>query len=231
MKNLIDKDFEHLGRTEKSNFISKNIEYASPQAVGKYVKGYLFDVLKGVNDDGYIIDYITERGYKVEKKQSNEQLPYVDWNNTGFMNEMSMVFVRSYAPCNKFQKELVRLLSPLHGMCVMTDRVDDMFPDIAGLVEVLSNKYPRRNAKAHFCYGKKHDCYGQECKAIWIDDNKGSSPDGNNVVCVYFYQLKGMLHYVGDGGFGHICAVPFESDRKTWAMEYNNTIEQEGGEK
>ena len=73
--NLIEKDFEHLGRTEKSNFISENIEYASPQAVGKYVKSYLFDVLKSVNDDGYIIDYITERGYKVEKKQPNEQLP------------------------------------------------------------------------------------------------------------------------------------------------------------
>lgn len=229
--NLIEKDFEHLGRTEKSNFISEHIEYATPQAVGKYVRGYLFDVLKSVNDDGYIIDYITERGYKVEKKQPNEQLPYVDWNNTGFMNEMSVVFVRSYAPKNKFQKELIRLLSPLHGMCVQTERVDDMFPDIAGLVEVLSNKYPRRSTKAHFCYGKKHDCYGQECKAIWIDDIKDASPDGDNVVYVYFYQLKGMLHYAGDGGFGHMCAVPFESDRITWAMEYNNTIEQEGGEK
>ncbi len=228
---LIEKDFEHLGRTEKSNFISEHIEYASPQSVGKYVKGYLFDVLKSVNDDGYIIDYITDRGYKVEKKQPNEQLPYVDWNNTGFMNEMSMVFVRSYAPNNKFQKELVRLLSPLHGMCVMTDRVDDIYPDIAGLVEVLTNKYPRRTTKAHFCYGKIHDCYGQECKAIWIDDNNGLSPDGGNVVCVYFYQLKGMLHYVGDGGFGHMCAVPFESDRITWAMEYNKTIEKEGGER
>lgn len=229
--NLIEKDFGHLGRTEKSNFISEHIEYASPQAVGKYVKGYLFDVLKSVNDDGYIIDYITDRGYKVEKKQPNEQLPYVDWNNTGFMNEMSMVFVRSYAPKNNFQKELVRLLSPLHGMCVMTDRVDDMFPDIAGLVEVLSNKYPRRNTKAHFCYGKKHDCYGQECKAIWIDDIKDSSQDGNNVVCVYFYQLKGMLHYVNDNGIGRMFAVPFESDRMTWAMELNDIINQEGGER
>lgn len=227
---LIDKDFEYLGRTEKSNFISENIEYASPQAVGKYVKGYLFDVLKSVNDDGYIIDYITERGYKVEKKQPNEQLPYVDWNNTGFMNEMSMVFVRSYAPCNKFQKELVRLLSPLHGMCVMTDRVDDICSDIAGLVEVLSNQYPRRSTKAYFRFGDKHDLYGQECQAVWIADNKDASPDGCEVACVYFYPLKGMLHYVNDNGIGHMCAVPFESDRITWAMEYNNTIEQEGGE-
>lgn len=186
MKNLIDKDFEYLGRTEKSNFISENIEYASPQAVGKYVKSYLFDVLKSVNDDGYIIDYITERGYKVEKKQPNEQLPYIDWNNTGFMNEMSVVLVRSYAPNNKFQKELVRLLSPLHGMCVMTDRVDDICSDIAGLVEVLSNQYPRRSTKAYFRFGDKHDLYGQECQAVWIADNKDVSPDDCEVVCVYF---------------------------------------------
>lgn len=229
--NLIEKDFKYLGRTEKSNFISENIEYASPQAVGKYVKGYLFDVLKSVNDDGYIINYITERGYKVEKKQPNEQLPYIDWNNTGFMNEMSVVFVRSYTPNNKFQQELVRLLSPLHGMCVMTERVYDMYSDIAGLVEVLSNKYPRRNAKAHFYFGRKHDCYGQECKAIWIDDNKDSSPDENNVVYVYFYQLKGILQYVNDKGIGHMFAVPFESDRFTWAMECNNIINQKGGER
>ena len=109
--NLIEKDFANLGRTEKSNFISEHIELATPKAVGEYVRGYLFDVLKSVNDDGYIINYITERGYKVEKKQPNEQLPYVDWNNTGFLNELSVVLVRCYAPKNKFQKELIRLLS------------------------------------------------------------------------------------------------------------------------
>ena len=228
--NLIEKDFEHLGRTEKSNFISEHIEYASPQAVGKYVKGYLFDVLKSVNDDGYIIDYITERGYKVEKKQPNEQLPYVDWNNTGFMNEKSMVLVHSYAPKNKFQKELVRMLSPLHGMCMQTDRIDKVRADIESLTKSLTNKYPRRSTKAYFRFGDKHDLYNQECQVVGIADNKDASPDDCEVVCVYFYPLKGMLHYVNDNGIGHMCAVPFESDRITWAMEYNNTIEQEGGE-
>lgn len=228
---LIEKDFEHLGRTEKSNFISEHIEYASPQAVGKYVKGYLFDVLKSVNDDGYIIDYITERGYKVEKKQPNEQLPYIDWNNTGFMNEMSVVLVHSYAPKNKFQKELVRLLSPLHGMCVQTDRIAEVRADIENLTKTLTNKYPRCSSKAYFGFGDKHDLYGRECKAVWIEDNKDASPNGCNVVSVYIYALKGMLQYVNDNGIGHMFAVPFESDRITWAMELNNTIEQEGGER
>lgn len=228
--NLIEKDFEHLGRTEKSNFISENIEYASPQAVGKYVKSYLFDVLKSVNDDGYIIDYITERGYKVEKKQPNEQLPYVDWNNTGFMNEKSVVFVRSYAPKNKFQKELIRLLSPLHGMCVQTDRIDKVRADIESLTKSLTNKYPRRSTKAYFRFGDKHDLYNQECQAVGIADNKDASPDDCEVVSVYIYPLKGMLHYVNDNGIGHMCAVPFESDRIAWAMEFKNVLEKEGGE-
>ena len=228
--NLIEKDFENLGRTEKSNFISEHIGYATPKAVGRLVRGYLFDVLKSVNDDGYIINYITERGYKVEKKQPNEQLPYIDWNNTGFMNEMSVVLVRSYAPCNKFQKELVRLLSPLHGMCVQNNRIAEVRADIESLAKTLTNKYPRRKTKARFCFGDKHDLYGQECKAIWIDDNNGLSPDGNNVVCVYIYPLKGMLLYVNNNGIAHMFAVPFESDRVSWAMEFNNVINKNGGE-
>ena len=39
-----------------------------------------------------------------------------------------------------------------------------------------------------------------------------------------------MLHYVNDNGIGHMFAVPFESDRITWAMELNDIINQEGGE-
>lgn len=228
--NLIEKDFENLGRTEKSNFISEHIGYATPKAVGRLVRGYLFDVLKSVNDDGYIINYITERGYKVEKKQPNEQLPYIDWNNTSFMNEMSVVLVRSYAPCNKFQKELVRLLSPLHGMCVQNNRIAEVRADIESLAKTLTNKYPRRKTKTRFCFGDKHDLYGQECKAIWIYDNNGLSPDGNNVVCVYIYPLKGMLQYVNNNGIAHMFAVPFESDRVSWAMEFNNVINKKGGE-
>lgn len=32
----------------------------------KYVKGYLFDVLKDVGDDEYIATYLRNKGYKVE---------------------------------------------------------------------------------------------------------------------------------------------------------------------
>ena len=65
---MVEKAFENLGRTKKCEFISKNIEYASAEAVAKYVKSYLFDVLKDVGDDEYIADYLKERGYDVVKK-------------------------------------------------------------------------------------------------------------------------------------------------------------------
>lgn len=63
LKNL----FSQLGRTQKVQFISDNIQYASAEAVAKYVKDYLFDVLEDVGDDNYIANYLRDKGYKVEK--------------------------------------------------------------------------------------------------------------------------------------------------------------------
>lgn len=59
--------FSQLGRTQKVQFISDNIQYASAEAVAKYVKGYLFDVLEDVGNDNYIANYLRDKGYKVEK--------------------------------------------------------------------------------------------------------------------------------------------------------------------
>ena len=42
------------------------VDLASPEAIAKYVKGYLFDVLKDVGDDEYIATYLRNKGYKVE---------------------------------------------------------------------------------------------------------------------------------------------------------------------
>jgi len=53
-------------RTKKCEFISQHVDLASPEAIAKYVKGYLFDVLKDVDDDEYIATYIRNKGYKVE---------------------------------------------------------------------------------------------------------------------------------------------------------------------
>lgn len=61
----IDDVFCTLGRTKKSEFISENIEYASARAVARYVKSYLFDVLKDVEDDDYIANYLRCKGYQV----------------------------------------------------------------------------------------------------------------------------------------------------------------------
>ena len=67
MENSIERAFRSLGRTKKSEFISEHIELASSKAMANYVKDYLFDVLKGVNDDEYIAMYLREKGYTVTK--------------------------------------------------------------------------------------------------------------------------------------------------------------------
>jgi len=62
----LEYEFNQLGRTEKCEFISQHIELASSKAIAKYVKEYLFDVLKDVGDDEYIATYLRNKGYKVE---------------------------------------------------------------------------------------------------------------------------------------------------------------------
>ena len=62
----LEYEFEQLGRTKKCKFILQHVDLASPEAIAKYVKGYLFDVLKDVGDDEYIATYLRNKGYKVE---------------------------------------------------------------------------------------------------------------------------------------------------------------------
>ena len=62
----LEYEFNQLGRTGKCEFISQHIELASSKAIAKYVKEYLFDVLKDIGDDEYIATYLRNKGYKVE---------------------------------------------------------------------------------------------------------------------------------------------------------------------
>lgn len=67
MDSSIERAYQSLGRTQKSEFISEHIELASSKAIANYVKDYLFDVLKDVNDDEYIAMYLREKGYTVTR--------------------------------------------------------------------------------------------------------------------------------------------------------------------
>ena len=82
MNKGLEHEFEQLGRTKKCKFISQHVDLASPEAIAKYVKGYLFDVLKDVGDDEYIATYLRNKGYKVEgnieQQMENIKLLYID---------------------------------------------------------------------------------------------------------------------------------------------------------
>lgn len=64
--------FRGLGRSQKVEFISENIDYASAHAVAEYVKAYLFDVLNDLSDDDYVAMYLKDKGYEVTKKENNK---------------------------------------------------------------------------------------------------------------------------------------------------------------
>lgn len=69
-KNNIEREFSYLGRSKKVEFIGEHIDFAPADAVAEYVKGYLYDVLKDVDDDNYIASYLRGRGW-VCKAPSN----------------------------------------------------------------------------------------------------------------------------------------------------------------
>lgn len=46
MNKGLEYEFEQLSRTKKCEFISQHVELASPEAIAKYVKGYLLTYLK-----------------------------------------------------------------------------------------------------------------------------------------------------------------------------------------
>jgi hypothetical protein len=64
--------FRGLGRSQKVEFISENIDYASAHAVAEYVTDYLFDVLNDLGDDDYVATYLKDKGYEVTKKENNK---------------------------------------------------------------------------------------------------------------------------------------------------------------
>ena len=184
--NLIEQDFKHLGRSEKVKFISDHIELASAHAVADYVRGYFFDVLLDLDDDNFLIDSITDKGYKVERRQPDERIEHVDHNNNRFLNEMSIMLVKSYAPNNKFKREMIRLLSPLHGMCIETARISELKANIVCLANQLELECPRRTTAARFCVGEKRvDPYGKVCRAVWLEDTKFQPSDSPSLPSIY----------------------------------------------
>lgn len=70
MENKINSAFRQLSRTAKCEFISTQIEYASPRAVAQYAEDYFLDVFKHI-DTEQIAEYLKLQGYIVTPKTNN----------------------------------------------------------------------------------------------------------------------------------------------------------------
>lgn len=68
MAQNINQAFRQLGRTEKAQFIEKNLEYASEWAIAEYVDTYFLGVAKHLSEE----ILMAMLHYKQEQSKSNE---------------------------------------------------------------------------------------------------------------------------------------------------------------
>ena len=62
------KAFRSHSRTDRQEFISQNLDYASAKAITKYVEAYLFDILDEMDDPEYVAQWLRDKGYEIKKK-------------------------------------------------------------------------------------------------------------------------------------------------------------------
>lgn len=64
--------FGQLSRTQKVNFISDRLEYATDASISSHIGAYIFDWLEDLYEDGRvyeIIEFLKQKGYEVAKQE------------------------------------------------------------------------------------------------------------------------------------------------------------------
>ncbi len=81
---LFERAFRNLSRTQKSEFISKNIEYAYSCAVAEYAKNYILDILDNFDKHELqmVSDYVCSKGYALRLNDTAVQMPKTDKINS-----------------------------------------------------------------------------------------------------------------------------------------------------
>lgn len=150
-------------------------------------------------------------------------------NEHPFYNELSLVLVNTYAPKNKFQELVCKMLSPLHGMLVETERIDTVFDDIEAIVLQADIKRPRRTTAMQFeAKTEVPDRYGKLCRAAVISDVIKGTRVGNEVATVYFHPVHGVLQYLNEGGTQRMQPVMFGKVSAEWLAQYVDMVEKGG---
>lgn len=150
-------------------------------------------------------------------------------NEHPFYNELSLVLVNTYAPKNKFQELVCKMLSPLHGMLVETERIDTVFDDIEAIVLQADIERPRRTTAMQFeTTTEASDRYGKLCRAAVISDVIKGTRVGNEVATVYFHPVHGVLQYLNEGGTQRMQPVMFGKVSAEWLAQYVDMVEKGG---
>ena len=67
ISSILTKAFRSHSRTDRTEFISQNLHYASSEAIAKHVEAYLFDILDEMEDPDYVAQWLRDRHYAVKK--------------------------------------------------------------------------------------------------------------------------------------------------------------------
>ena len=62
------KAWRSHSRTDRTEFISQNLHYATSEAIAKHVEAYLFDILDEMDDPEYVAQWLRDKGYEIKKK-------------------------------------------------------------------------------------------------------------------------------------------------------------------
>lgn len=68
ISSTLTQAFRSHSRTDRTEFISQNLHYASSEAIANHVEAYLFDILDEMEDPEYVAQWLRDRGYEVNKK-------------------------------------------------------------------------------------------------------------------------------------------------------------------
>lgn len=152
-----------------------------------------------------------------------------------YINDYSTVFVQTHEPKNRFQEQVVNMLSTaLHGLVFPTDKSGLMQSDIMEALDKLDKMYPRRKYKLGTLFDDNvEDLYrsSRGVKRLRIFDWIPGTDNLYEVAAVFFMRVQGVFVLPDSEHDELLFAAPFYSDRIGWASQYNDLLAQKGGAK
>lgn len=151
-------------------------------------------------------------------------------NEHPFYNELSLVLVNTYAPKNKFQELVCKMLSPLHGIACRIGPTPQLSSRTASQWCGAASRCQPEGLLLQYRQ-TRYRCAPSPptCRAAVISDVIKGTRVGNEVATVYFHPVQGILKYLNKGGTQRMQPVMSGKVSAEWLAQYVDMVEK-GGE-